>query len=51
MENTKPPLCSTFNTKITIKHIVVHYPNFTNARNEFHISDNLYEANGPFSDV
>jgi len=62
MAKTDPPLCPTRTTNYSIKHIIIHCPNF----NEGHrrklgglggakppklsrSSDDLYEAIGPFS--
>ncbi|XP_016658134.1 uncharacterized protein LOC107883144 [Acyrthosiphon pisum] len=49
MAKTDPPLCPTCNTNYSIKHIIIHCLNFNEARKEFNIPDNLYEAIGPFS--
>jgi len=49
MAKTDPPLCPTCNTIYSIKHIIIHCPNFNEARKEFYIPDNMYEAIGPFA--
>jgi len=49
MAKEDPPLCPTCNTNFSIKHIIVHCPNFNEARKFFNIPDNLYKAIGPFS--
>ncbi|KAE9525443.1 hypothetical protein AGLY_014243 [Aphis glycines] len=49
MAKTDPPLCPTCNTNYSIKHIITQCPNFNEARKDFNIPDNLYEAIGPFS--
>ncbi|CAI6364064.1 unnamed protein product [Macrosiphum euphorbiae] len=49
MAKTDPPLCPTCNTNYSIKHIIIHCPNFNDARKDLNIPDNLYEAIGPFS--
>jgi len=42
------PLCQTCIVITTVKHIVIHCPNFTEDRIEFHISENRYERIGPY---
>lgn len=41
MAKTDPPICPTCNTNYSIKHIIVHCPNFNSARRDFNIPDNL----------
>ncbi|KAE9528885.1 hypothetical protein AGLY_012460 [Aphis glycines] len=49
MAKTDPPLCPTCNTNYSIKHIITQCPNFNEARKDFNIPDNLYEAIRSFS--
>lgn len=51
MAKTFTSLCLTWNVQITVKHFVILCPNFTEARNEFHMPENLYEIIRPFSGV
>jgi len=51
MGKTKPPSCPACNSTITIKHIIIHCKIFTQAREEFKIPDNLYEAIRPYADT
>jgi len=49
MAKTDSHLCPTCNDDYSIKVLLVHCPNSIEARKEFNIPDNLYEAIGPFS--
>jgi len=45
MAKTGPPIYPTCNENYSIKHIIVHYSNFNEARKDFNIpADNLYET-------
>lgn len=51
MENTEPPICPSRNTNSTIKHIISQSKIFSEAREDCHIPDNLYEAIELYSDT
>ncbi|XP_022183531.1 uncharacterized protein LOC111043058 [Myzus persicae] len=51
MEKTEPPICRSCNTPMTVKHIIIHCQIFTEARKEYEIPDNLYDAIGPYADI
>lgn len=51
MEKNEPPTCHSCNFLITIKHIIINCQIFMEARKEFKIPDNLYEAIGSDADT
>jgi len=51
MERTEPLRCRFCISFITVKHIIIHYQIFTEARKECEVPDNLYEAIGPYVDT
>jgi len=50
MGKSEPPICSSCNLIITVKHVLIHCQLFTQAREEHAIPNNLYEAIEPYTD-
>jgi len=44
MAKTDLPLCPICNENYSTKHIIVHCPNFNEARKDFNIPNNLYKS-------